>query len=163
MDDWRLLPSLTLNFGVRWEFFAPYTEKYNHLADVATNPDGGFTSETEQSRRDRTACPTRSSSLAQGIPAARRAGLARAEDQADRCARRVRHELHSRRVRRVSQLPWRTSRPSPTSKPIRKPWATRASSACAQTGYLLHAGQRISRAGHRRAIMHSIRTTDCHM
>jgi trimeric autotransporter adhesin len=49
MDDWRVLPSLTLNIGVRWEFFAPYTEKYNHLADVATNPDGEFTSETEQS------------------------------------------------------------------------------------------------------------------
>jgi len=48
MDDWRMLPSFTLNFGVRWEFFAPYTEKYSHLADVATNPDAGFTSETEQ-------------------------------------------------------------------------------------------------------------------
>ena len=48
MDDWRMLPSLTLNYGVRWEFFAPYTEKYGHLADVATNPGGGFTSETEQ-------------------------------------------------------------------------------------------------------------------
>jgi hypothetical protein len=48
MDDWRMLPSLTLNYGVRWEFFAPYTEKYGHLADVATNPEAGFTSETEQ-------------------------------------------------------------------------------------------------------------------
>lgn len=48
MDDWRMLPSFTVNFGVRWEFFAPYTEKYGHLADVATNPDGGFTMETEQ-------------------------------------------------------------------------------------------------------------------
>jgi hypothetical protein len=48
MDDWRLLPSLTLNYGVRWEFFAPYTEKNGHLADVATNPQAGFTSETEQ-------------------------------------------------------------------------------------------------------------------
>jgi hypothetical protein len=48
MDDWRMLPSFTVNFGVRWEFFAPYTEKYGHLADVATNPDGGFTTETEQ-------------------------------------------------------------------------------------------------------------------
>jgi hypothetical protein len=48
LDDWRVRPSLTVNYGVRWEFFAPYTEKYNHLADVATNPEDGFTSETEQ-------------------------------------------------------------------------------------------------------------------
>ena len=33
---------LTLNYGVRYEFFAPYTEKYGHLAVVATNPIGGF-------------------------------------------------------------------------------------------------------------------------
>jgi hypothetical protein len=46
-DDWRVLPSLTLNYGLRYEFYAPYTEKYGHLADVLTNPDGGFTSETE--------------------------------------------------------------------------------------------------------------------
>ena len=46
MDDWRVLPSLTLNYGVRWEFFAPYTEKYGRLAMLHTNPDGGFTSET---------------------------------------------------------------------------------------------------------------------
>jgi hypothetical protein len=54
MDDWRMLPSLTLNYGVRWEFFAPYTEKYGHLADVLTNPDGGFTSVTEQTVWTRT-------------------------------------------------------------------------------------------------------------
>jgi hypothetical protein len=48
MDDWRVLPSLTLNYGVRWEFFAPYTEKYGRLADIATNPSAGFTIETEQ-------------------------------------------------------------------------------------------------------------------
>lgn len=45
-DDWRALPSLTLNYGVRYEFFAPYSEKYGHLGEVATNPSGGFTSET---------------------------------------------------------------------------------------------------------------------
>jgi hypothetical protein len=54
MDDWRMLPSLTLNYGVRWEFFAPYTEKYGRLADVTTNPDGGFTSVTEQTVWTRT-------------------------------------------------------------------------------------------------------------
>jgi trimeric autotransporter adhesin len=47
MDDWRMTPSLTLNYGVRYEYFAPYTEKYGHLAYVATNPDGGFTSVSE--------------------------------------------------------------------------------------------------------------------
>jgi hypothetical protein len=46
-DDWRIVPSLTLNYGVRWEFFAPYTEKYGHLAEVVTNPSEGFSSETE--------------------------------------------------------------------------------------------------------------------
>jgi trimeric autotransporter adhesin len=47
MDDWRVLPSLTLNYGVRYEYFAPYTEKYGRLADVFTNPGGGFTSLSE--------------------------------------------------------------------------------------------------------------------
>jgi hypothetical protein len=47
MDDWRMTPSLSLNLGLRYEFYAPYTEKYNHLAYVATNPGAGFTSVTE--------------------------------------------------------------------------------------------------------------------
>ncbi len=38
LDDWRVLPILTLNYGVRYEFYAPYTEKYGHLAMVDTNP-----------------------------------------------------------------------------------------------------------------------------
>lgn len=42
-DDWRPRPNLTINYGLRYEFFAPYTEKYNHLAMVDTNPAGGFT------------------------------------------------------------------------------------------------------------------------
>jgi len=43
-DDWRVLPSLTLNYGVRYELYEPYTEKYGHLADVDTNPGSQFTS-----------------------------------------------------------------------------------------------------------------------
>jgi len=46
-DDWRATSKLTLNFGLRYEFFAPYTEKNGHLAMVNTNPAGGFTSESE--------------------------------------------------------------------------------------------------------------------
>jgi hypothetical protein len=53
MDDWRASPSLTYNYGVRWEFFAPYTEKYGRLADVYTDPvatstSDAFATETEQ-------------------------------------------------------------------------------------------------------------------
>ncbi len=47
LDDWRMMPSLTLNYGVRYEFYAPYSEKYGHLAYVATNPAGGFTTVSE--------------------------------------------------------------------------------------------------------------------
>ena len=43
LDDWRWKPSLTLNLGFRYDFYAPYTEKYNRMAMVDTNPDGGFT------------------------------------------------------------------------------------------------------------------------
>jgi hypothetical protein len=42
-DDWRASPSLTLNYGLRYEFFAPYTEKYNHLGMVDTDPSTAFT------------------------------------------------------------------------------------------------------------------------
>jgi hypothetical protein len=46
-DDWRAFSAFTLSYGLRYEYYAPYFEKYGHLADVLTNPAGGFTTETE--------------------------------------------------------------------------------------------------------------------
>ena len=37
-DDWRPTRGLSFNLGVRYEYFAPYTERYNHLANLLLNP-----------------------------------------------------------------------------------------------------------------------------
>ncbi|HLN03017.1 MAG TPA: carboxypeptidase regulatory-like domain-containing protein [Bryobacteraceae bacterium] len=33
-DDWRLTPGLTLNVGVRYEYYAPFTDARNHLLNL---------------------------------------------------------------------------------------------------------------------------------
>jgi outer membrane receptor protein involved in Fe transport len=41
-DSWRALPSLTLLFGLRYEYYSPYSEKYDRLSTLDTGND--FTS-----------------------------------------------------------------------------------------------------------------------
>ena len=37
-DDWRVLPTLTINAGVRWEYGAPMTELYGRLVNLDVAP-----------------------------------------------------------------------------------------------------------------------------
>lgn len=38
-DDWRILSTLTVIAGLRYEYFTPYSEKYGHMANLDIAPD----------------------------------------------------------------------------------------------------------------------------
>jgi hypothetical protein len=43
-DSWKITPKLTVNYGLRWDYYSPSREKYNHLAffdPTGANPGAG--------------------------------------------------------------------------------------------------------------------------
>ncbi len=42
-DDWKVTPRLTLNFGLRYEWSTPYTERHNHIQYSDFNASSGVT------------------------------------------------------------------------------------------------------------------------
>ena len=55
-DDWRTNAHLTVNYGVRYEYFLPLSEKYGHLSDLSFGP--GFTSPEVVTGQDPGTLPT---------------------------------------------------------------------------------------------------------
>jgi hypothetical protein len=39
-DDWRARTNLTISYGLRWEYFSPYSEKYGHLVNLNLTGSG---------------------------------------------------------------------------------------------------------------------------
>jgi hypothetical protein len=41
-DDWKMRPNLTINAGLRWEYYSPLTSKNDQISNLVLGPGGGL-------------------------------------------------------------------------------------------------------------------------
>jgi outer membrane receptor protein involved in Fe transport len=99
-DNYKMTRNLTINLGVRWDYFQPYTQANDLYADIYLSGKLATTVATPQAGslygRGSSRATGRMSVLASGSPG---------QPTDHSCPRRLRHLLHDLRIQRLLRRP----------------------------------------------------------